>query len=78
MRRVRTRDFMVFTYMQFTFEMLFPTIAFYCSDMASLSYWGSGQSKNLKKRVKTLDKSILNHLLHSNLDIQMDHLKKII
>ena len=33
------------------------TIAFHCSEMASLSYWTSGQSKNLKKESKLLTRA---------------------
>ena len=44
------------------------TLAFHWSEMASLSDWTSGQSKNLKKESKSLP----NHLLHSNFDLQKD------
>ena len=33
------------------------TIAFHCSEMASLSNWTSGQSKNLKKESKLLTRA---------------------
>ena len=56
--------------------LLHSTIAFHCSEMASLSDGTSGQSKIFLKSVKTLGKSLTNHLLHSSFDLQMNQIFK--
>ena len=45
-------------------------IVFHWSDIALFSKQTSGQSKNLKKRFKTLDKSLPNYLVNLDFDLQ--------